>query len=399
MSTNYSQISNDALALGLTALLTAYIGAELAPTSLIERMLWPQRFSTGIDNGSIKNALFLSSGGPLHKVVIKAIETFYNHGLHKGSGRGHLLGTAFFPDTGIPYTVHSNNGKPAEDELVRNGLVVRILKCMSDTSALTKLSESNSRMRQQITVSHLQLFNFDNVPPQKPIALDAAEIDSQTILALLVSELPTFVLAGIVGYLWSMVGGALYLAPAALKIIAACTAMQREDLVIPADEEKQTWQTSTEISKFEIHIPGEGFQVISGPADLILPFFRHYGHPTRCRWRELTQMAIVAATGFIYPITLVLTMIFMPVNIQALWVGYQVYLLFAMVLARFGGGELWGSTEERVARALLETEKRRENKVVVLKNWTGEMMGAKLTRTLHGSYSDGKAQVARLVNQ
>ena len=381
----------------LIGLLAGYIGAEIAPVALIERMLWPQRSSNGVNAGSLKNALFLSAGGPLHRVAIQAMDAFFKHGLHKGAGRGHLLGTAFFPDTGIPYKLHQGNGKPTENELVRNGLPVRILQSMLDTSALAKQSKEVATMRQQITVSHLELFNFDNVPPQGAIALDAAATNSQTIITLLASELPSFILAGFVGYLWSVPAGLFYLLPVVLKIFSACTAIQREDLIISSEKLKGEWQDATEVSKFEIHIPGEGFQVISGPSELTLPFFRHYGHPIRCRWRELTQMAIVAATGFTYPITLAITVFLMPLQVQALWAAFQIYLIFAMLAVRYGGGELWGTTEERIAQALLRTEKEGKGGMIVLKNRTGELMGAKLTRTLHGSYTDGKAQVSRIV--
>lgn len=397
MISEYLQTSQVVLPVAFLGVFIGYIGAEVASPALVERVLWPQRSSSGSNAGSIKNALFLSNGGSLHKVAIRAMDTLFIHGLHKGPGRGHLLGTAFFPDTGLAYKMYLGNGKPVEDELVRNGLLVRILKCISDTSALPKRIEGTARMRQQITVSHLELFNLENVPPRSAITLDSAGVNTQTILTLLASEIPTFLLVCAVGYLWSIPGAMIYLLPAILKILSACTAMQREDLIIPGDKEKQPWKASTEVSKFEIHIPGEGFQVISGPADLILPFFRHYGHPIRCRWRELTQMVILSVMGFTYTINFITTVIFMPPNIQSLWIAYQVYLTFAMIVSRYGGAEMWGSTEERIAQALTKSEKGHREGTVVLKNQTGEMIGARLRRTLHGSYSEGKSQVSQII--
>jgi len=402
-----SWFAQDTSALNFVALLVAYLGTELAPYSLIERMLWPQRFSSDTNAGSIKNALFLSLGGPMHKVVIRAVEIFRDHGLLKGQGQGHLLGTAFFADTRIPYTLHRGDGQPAEEEHVRNGLLVRILKCMSDTSVLPKHADTASTMRQQITVSHLQLFNFDNMPPQKPIALDAAYINTRTILSLLLSELPTFILVILTTYLHTPLSGSLFLIPVVLKLAFAMTALHREDLVLPAEKVKPSSSLSSPSSSlqpvspprsmFEIHIPGTGFQVISGPTDLILPFFRHYGHPLRCRWRECAQMCLVAAAGFVYPVTLLATTFCMPLQVRALWVAYQVYLLFAMMLARFGGGEVWGSTEERVAKALVEAEKGKGGGIVVLRNREGEMIGARVERRVCGSYSEGKREVGRII--
>ncbi|KAF2122742.1 hypothetical protein BDV96DRAFT_561302 [Lophiotrema nucula] len=398
MAAQYLQLSESSLAIGLLTLLTGYVGADIAPDTIIERLLWPQRFSNGFNAGSIKNALFLSAGGPLHGTAIRAIDTFFKHGLQKGPGRGHLLGTALFPDTGISYKMYPGNGKPVEEELVRNGLLVRILKCMSDTSALISRNEAAASMRQQINVSHLEMFHFDNIPPQGAIDLDAAEVNARTIIALLASEMPTMILAIVISYLWNIPAGLLYLLPAFLKVLSAYTAVRREDLIIPHHKGSGQWQATSEVSQFEVHIPGEGFQVISGPSDLVLPFFRHYGHPIRCRWREITQMAIVAAMGVGYPVTFVITMIFMSLKVQMLWAGYQVMLLFTMLAARYGGGELWGSTEERIAKALLEAEKAGGGRIVVLKNNSGGLVGARLTRTLHGSYTEGKNQVAAIVS-
>ena len=72
-------------------------------------------------------------------------------------------------------------------------------------------------------------------------------------------------------------------------------------------------------------------------------------------------------------------------------------MLLAMLIARYGQGELWGSTEERVGQALVASENAGQHGLVVLKTRSGEMMGAKLTRTIHGSYTDGKIRVAQLV--
>lgn len=398
MATEYLTIPHAALAIGLLNLLIGNIGADAAPNTLIERILWPQRAYNGFGADSIiKNAFLLSAGGPLHRLAIKTIDQFMAHSLQKGAGRGHMLGTAFFPDTGLAYKLYDSNGRPVEDEWVRNGLLVRILKCIPYIRPTPSGEEgAERRMRQRITVSHLELVNFESVPPENAIALDDDCVSAKTVLAIIASEAPALIFAAaIASYCQSSVALAL-LAPLALKLLAAATTMQREDLTIPRDAEKSRLHGAGALSRFEVHIPGEGFQVISGPAEVVLPFFRHYGHPIRCRWREVSQMLIIGVLGVSHPLTLA-TMFFMPVGIQALYAAYQAFLLSAMLAARFGGGDVWGTTEERVGKALVETENHGRNSLVLLRNRTGEMICMKLTRTVHGSYTEGKAQVSRIV--
>ncbi|KAF2252747.1 hypothetical protein BU26DRAFT_515207 [Trematosphaeria pertusa] len=389
-----------AVAVGLLTVLAGYIGSDIAPDTLIERMLWPQRSNNGFGaRSTLKYACLLPAGGPLHRLALKTMDTFFKHSLHKGAGRGHMLGTAFFPDTGIAYKMHPGNGQPAEDELVRNGLLVRILKCIPYIASDSNDDQAaTTRVRQQITVSHLELFNFETIPPQGAITLDDDVVNAKTLFAIVATELPAIILALLVSATWSSLAGLLFLAPLVLKVVAALTTIEREDLIIPHDREKASWDDVAMHPKFEIHIPGEGFQVVSGPAELVLPFFRHYGHPIRCRWREITQMLIIAATGFCYPTTAALMVLFMPLQVQTVWAAYQVYVIFAMLAARYGEGELWGTTEERVGKALVESEKYAGEGMVVLKNRTGEMVGMRLKRTVHGSYSAGKTQVARIVS-
>ena len=68
-----------------------------------------------------------------------------------------------------------------------------------------------------------------------------------------------------------------------------------------------------------------------------------------------------------------------------------------MLAARFGGGDVWGTTEERVGKALLDAERSHRPGFLMLKNRMGEMAGVKLTRTWHASYAEGQMQVAKIV--
>jgi hypothetical protein len=395
MSFQYMHNSQLALAIGLVNVVTGYVGADAVSETLIERVLWPQRANNGFGNNSIiKCALLQSTAVPLNRVALAAIDRFIKNSLHKGEGRGHLLGTAFFPDTGLSYLLHAGNGQPVQSEWVRNGLLVRILQTIPYIQPTPSGEESAAqRMRQRITVSHLQLVDVRNASGHTAIDLDDERISAKCILAIIASESPALIFAATVAMLWSIVPALIFLAPLALRLLAAATTMQREDLLITRDNDKSDLGAE---QRFEIHVPGEGFQVISGPASLVLPFFRHYGHPIRCRWREVTQMWIVGLLGATFSLTFVATLL-MPIRIQALFAMYQMYLLMSTLAARFLGGDVWGTTEERVGKALAAVENEGARGLVVLRNRAGEMFGVKLTRSVHGSYAEGKARVEGIV--
>lgn len=398
MTIQYLMSSQAVLTVGLLNLLAGYVGAEVAPDTLIERTLWPQRANTGFGTSSVlKNSLLLSAGGPLHRAAIKALDKLSEHSLYKGAGRGHMLGTAFFPDTGLAYKLHLENGQRVENEWIRNGLLVRILNCipyLQPTPTGTEAAER--RMRQSITVNHLELFDVEHGSAPGSIPLDDGRLTAKHLLAIILSESPTILFATMVALQSSQTTALIYLAPLALKVFAALTTLEREDLTLTHRGKSDDLGPPNTKPKFEIHVPGEGFHVISGPSELVLPFFRHYGHPIRCRWREVLQMFVVAGLGACYPLTFVATFL-LPCEIQAWWTVLQVYLTCAMLIARFAGGDVWGTTEERVGKALVAHENRGGDKSVVLESQTGCLIGARLTRSVHGSYTDGKAEVMRIV--
>lgn len=388
-----------ALVVGLLNILAGFVGADAASETIIERILWPQRATSGFGTTSniLQHAFLLSAGGPLHRVATHVIEQMIEHSLHKGAGRGHMLGTAFYPDTRLNYKMHAGNGQPVSDELVRNGLLVRILKTLPYLQPIRSGQQATAqRMRQQITVSHLELVNPDGAPATGVITLDDDRITARTILAIVVSETPALLLVAAVTLLQNARIAFVFVAPLVLKLLAAATALQREDFVTHGRDGKKGVDGHAPSQSFEVHIPGEGFQVMSGPAELVLPFFRHYGHPIRCRWREAFQLLLIGLLGILHPLTLAMVL-FMPIQIQAMFATYQAYLWIAMLAARFGGGDVWGTTEERVGKALLDAERSHRPGFLMLKNRMGEMAGVKLTRTWHASYAEGQMQVAKIV--
>ena len=63
-------------------------------------------------------------GGPLYKTALHVLDRLYRNGLFKGPNLGNMLGTVFFRDSGLRYTLHESPNKP-EKEYVRNGIWVR----------------------------------------------------------------------------------------------------------------------------------------------------------------------------------------------------------------------------------------------------------------------------------
>ena len=66
-------------------------------------------------------------GGPLHKAALKTMDTIFNHGLLKGSDKGRMLGTPFFPEVEWLYTMHGDGKQSSHTEPLRNCLWARVL--------------------------------------------------------------------------------------------------------------------------------------------------------------------------------------------------------------------------------------------------------------------------------
>ena len=92
---------SDAAVLGALGTLIGYIRSEISVDNLFERLLWPQKYYNSPPARSIwKIAFLMPMGGPLHKASLRTLDTLDKNGLLKGNRCGHMLGTAFFGDTG-----------------------------------------------------------------------------------------------------------------------------------------------------------------------------------------------------------------------------------------------------------------------------------------------------------
>jgi hypothetical protein len=105
---------------------------------------------------------------------------------------------------------------------------------------------------------------------------------------------------------------------------------------------------------FKIHIPAQHgcLLLITGSPELVIQFFRHYGHPKRNRTLELIQIAALIALAWLFPLGLVLSVTVMSLPTQYVWVSYHLYTVLAMYASRYMRVEEWASTEGLIARLL-----------------------------------------------
>lgn len=393
-----------AAVLGALGTLIGYIGTEISADDLFERLLWPQKFYNRPSvQASWKLALLMPMGGPLHKASLRTLDGFYKMGLFKDARCGHMLGTAFFGDTGRSYRVHERGAAPMK-EYVRNGMWVRVIDEMPmllQNPVLAKPQHEEaipltSTVRQEITVSHLVLRGVNAKTSGVAIMEDTCAVSIHNIGWLIITESVGIAVALLVALVWKSAFTLLWLLPLFLKLLSACFAISREGLKTGSNT---ATQDRDRVVKFDIIPNGNGFQVIEGKESLILQFFRHFGHPIRCRSRELLQMTVVILFGLLFPLGLLCSLLWMPMGLQCVWLGYQLYAVVVLHVYHFAGGKHWASTEEKISRAFRTAEAKHEDACVVFGADKNTAVHATLVRTSHDSFAEGRAHVGRLLSQ
>jgi hypothetical protein len=399
--------SNTANVLSALGTLIGYIGTEVATGDLFERLLWPQRFYNGFTiHNAWKLALLMPMGGPLHKAALQTLDKFFKNGLFKGDSLGRMLGTAFFHDSKIKYTVHEES-VPPQQEHVRNGLWVRAVDEMpvlvADMSRKRQQEDGVpllKKVRQKTTVSRLILSRPTSQAAANTVSHDSGPVRLRTYVALILTETTGIATAIAVMAVWRSWFMLLWVSPLALKLLSAAFALRREDLaVLPErknanNEEKLTVCTK----KYEIANSGNGFLVVEGEDSIVLQFFRHYAHPIRACAREKIQMAIIVAFGFVFPVGLLCSLVWMPIGLQYVWLSYQLYATIAMHIYRYARGHQWATTEEMICQKFAKAEANHEEPEIVFGNVKESSLVARLVRTPHDSYAEGRAHIAQLLS-
>ena len=431
-------MSSGASIINALGTLIGYLGAEVAIPEIFERLLWPERFYNGFNLSKVPQmALFMPMGGPLHKAALSTLDKLLNNGLFKGDEQGHMLGSPFYRDSKLRYAVYDsvNAGKP-EKEYVRNGIWVRAIENLRIQLATTRekqklaedglLKDGKLPPRRTINrVSQLKLSLPDREPlPTEVIGNEIRTTTFKTYLALVITEFTGIIVGVLVFVLWRSWFMWLWFAPLFLKLLSAAFAVEREGLELPIKlshcpkppiasvqsppeaNNGNSLTAAVEVSnsytlplkKFEILESKGGFLLIEGDENLILQFFRHYGHPVRNRFREAVQFGCIIAFGFIFPIGLLCSIVWMSLELQYMWLSYQLYTTFAMHVYRYTGGETWGTTEEQIAERFESHAKSGQNQKVYFAGKGGILM-AELEVTYHDRYKHGRAYTDNILKK
>lgn len=361
-----------------------YVGAEVAEPTVFERLLWAQRFyNYATPRTLILSALTMPMGGPLHKAALEILDAIRENGLYRGARRGHMLGTAFYHNNKEGYI---NRTASDGDREIRNGFWVEVLRMVDQSGRERRAyqdrrSHSDEALPKELPIGRarqlLFTLSFSHQPAGSSPVVSVCEdqVTTQTVLGVVSSELSAIIFAVVIGT-WQRAFwlSGLLLLPLILKLISLTIAVRRE-LLEPVAELHRGSSSTQLISKssgspkaaveaktlsaeiYEVLCPSIGFVLFKGRAALILPFFRHYGHPVRetrhDRFREICGIVLIYIFVLYFPAGLI-ALLWMDPNTQYLWLGYQSYAIFVMHIARLFGLGGTARTEERIARLLQE---------------------------------------------
>lgn len=395
------QTAQNTSILGALGTIVGYLGAEVAPDDLFERLLWPQRFYNDFHlRNAAKVAFLMPMGGPMHRAALATLDACLVNGLlPAGHQSGDMLGTAFFADRGLNYVIHNPMDKgpvqPIDLKSARNAFWATVVEQLPPPASVPQPGDSERpragivRARTAVSLLTISYANPDDVQPSKVIDGDTGPITMRCLLAIVTTEITGIVMGALVLGLWGSWFGILWWLPIVLKVNSALWVIQRESLtpckVRPQGEPADQY--------FELHGLKRGVLLILGEPGLVQQFFRHYGHPIRHRSRELVQLGTVIAFCFLFPLGLLCSLVWMPVELQYLWLGYQLYATVAMHFYRYSGGLTWATTGERAAAKLASSL----DEVVYFRDRAGTTLTVRNSRTEVDSVRDARVIVRRLL--
>lgn len=408
---------------GFNALL-GYLGGQVATGTIVDRLLWPQRHFSHPHLGSLPRLVFLySMSGPLSTVALETIDKTYRHGLLQGAAQGHMLGTAFYPDSGLRYTLHARDGDPKYESQVRNCVWVQALLNMpigaleggqTRTSSIEDGLETETKhkpVRAKNTVLHLTLTMAEKADIENRamhfVAESAQQVEIISIVAILATESVGIAIAIGVAIILRSWWSLFFLLPLFMRMLSASLALQREGLhgiksgALPDQEEThRDWEVQCQPMDSK-------FILISGPPSVVSQFFRHYGHPKRDRLREVVQLGLVVMYGLYFPLGLLCQALWLPSSIQYVWTVWQVYNVIAMHMDRFTQqGAMRPSTDAKICRAFLHMlaldEKGRSSDISLLFGQDlkrPDIVKATLNFSVQKSYKDAQDYLKSKIRQ
>lgn len=338
-----------------------YIGAEVAEVSVFERLLWPQRYYNDLNPMILLKLVFLMpSGGPLHRAALETLTKFQKNGLYLGKTRGNMLGTAFYSCLDVSYFARTLTDQENAAKESRNGFLVRISRGLAHYHEIKQddnekmLSTLRVNKRAHIPMHHLYIRRCSSRTPTpcEGVVVTEDRLTWKCLIGVVCSEL-TAIIAAVVAdtYTHATWLVAYLLLPLLFKIVSFGTSVRREGLKATSDNDSEVETI------FELEDLNHGLFLVQGPDYLVRQFCRHYGHPIRGvditanRWREILSMALVYLFVAYFPAGLI-ALLWLNDDAQALWLSYQLYIVFVMHVSRLMGFDGCSRTEERIARHL-----------------------------------------------
>ncbi|KAI6089417.1 hypothetical protein F4821DRAFT_275885 [Hypoxylon rubiginosum] len=407
------------------ATIVGYLGTEVGSTSIFDRLLWPSRFYN-LDWQFIPALGILTlvpMGGPIHKAAVEVLDHFLRCGLWGGSRKGDMLGSAFFHKTDHRWIeCTGNNGGAVEEKEARNAFWITVLSLIpppreskhkdASDEEVAPGRRAESRNERPVYCLTLSWQGLRIPDAETPVVVgDIGPIKLRYFVGIVASELTTLAFGIATAVLYKSPYASWYLAPLVFKLIALVASVQRTTLkrTIPIVQENEP-DNSNKHMPAPVYRQGNangqqpsfddamilcrivdfsaGFFLIYGPRDLVLQFFRHYGHPVRNRLRELICMFTIILFLFVYPAG-ILAFIFAPTKVQWIWLGYMLYAMVAMQVYRFGGVSYVGTTQSRLAKELGHHGK------VIFDDSSGNKIFAELTRCMVNTVNEGRREVDR----
>lgn len=382
---------------GALGTILGYLGAEVAEESVFERLLWPQRYYNDLNLIILLRLVFLMpSGGPLHRAALETLTNFQKNGLYLGKTRGNMLGTAFYSRLDVSYFARTLMGQENTAKETRNGFLVRISRSLAHGHATSQddheklLFDLKVDKRAHIPMHQMYIRCFRNQTPTSRASVVVSEdkLTWKCFVGVVASEL-TAIIAAVVAstYTHTTWLAVYFVLPLLFKIISFGTSVRREGLRAASGNESEGETI------FELKDLNHGLFLIQGPDYLVRQFCRHYGHPIRGvnvtanRWREIVSMALVYLFVAYFPTGLI-ALLWLDDDAQALWLSYQLYVVFVMHVSRLLGFDGCSRTEECIARHLKKGEE------VILSNSAGASVVFRVETVWLQNVTEGRKAVA-----
>ncbi|PFH59342.1 hypothetical protein XA68_12494 [Ophiocordyceps unilateralis] len=361
---------------GALGAILGYIGAESGTTACFERQLWPQRSYSSFNlSSALGVALFTPMGGPLFKMACHTLDGIFQNGLFFGSHEGHMLGTVFFPQRHWIYTIF-RSGKDgrldAASEPARNCLWAQALSHMpmppisslfppQPSKHIEGGQQEKPKIRAEVAVHHLRvsLATPEDKSSSLPlVAEDSTTLKLPTLLAIVTSELTSLLTAIYVLAYFGSSWAFLWMAPLVIRLISAAFALYRDPLIDP----RLRSDADNAEACFKVHTdqPNGHFMLFTGPRLLVQQFFEHYGHPRRHRVREMVQVTTLIFFYVSFPLQLLASLVWMPLQVQYVWLCYQMYAVVATHITRYSRVGLV-DTAHGIAKAFTEPEHQQDS--------------------------------------